>query len=259
VINYKRPENVARIITRLRAQSHPVQVTVVDTAAGPEFVLPQDVLAQADNVYRLEEDYGPFSRFVPAANYKADYTFLVDDDYLPGRKCVEHFLHFARLNPHVGLFGQLGRIIGRQYNTRDVPRGDFNCKKVHMLVRGYFLRRQCIPDVLRLWQEFPGPVRHDDILLAAAVRHLSGKEIVITPRQGHDTDMIEEELPDPHANFLRPGHIATRSADWVLYNRKAVFMPPIRPASVIAYGFGSARRRALNAADKLRNLLKPVQ
>lgn len=213
LINFRRAQNLARIVAAFRAQSVPCLITVCDTAPEPDLRLPSETHAQCDRVYRWEHECGPFSRFVPAGGFDRRWTLFHDDDALPGPRYVEHLLACAD-GCDGGAFGQLGRRFEKGgYVPRDVPRAT-EPVAVDVLVRGYLVRTEALAHL------FAARHRHapladaatgeDDLLLALALRE-AGLQLWITPRDADPATRFNfEELPDPHARTHRPDHQARR-------------------------------------------------
>ncbi|OHV35665.1 glycosyltransferase family 2 protein [Pseudofrankia sp. EUN1h] len=236
VINWKRPGNVERVVNALRAQSTPCTVTVCDTHLDDQYALSTSVLDNADRVYRWGHNTGPYSRFVPLAAYDHEYTFFIDDDMLPGPRCVEHFVNTAEALPGFGSIGQMGRIIPpdgvyRARNVERLPRP----REIDVLVRGFFVRTRNLHHVAQLrWlmNYTEEQVPEDDMLLCVAMRLCAGLRNYLTPTSPDpETLMNQIELPDPHALHRRPDHIQRR-IDFMLA-AKAIGWLPVDPAPAI--------------------------
>ena len=213
VINWKRPRNVLRIVRRLKEQTHHCVVTVCDSASW-WFKLPRRAQQFIDNRYRLK-NCGAITRYVPADRYRCDYTLFLDDDMLPGRRAVEHFVRWAEAKPQAALLGQMGRIVGREYNWNGVPRraGDFT--SVDMVVRAYFVRSEMLAGLARFRQLWDGPIREDDMALAWAIKIFSNGGIFLTPASDDSDEQVNaEELPDAHALSKNPSHLQVRTDFW---------------------------------------------
>lgn len=215
IINWKRPDNVDRVVRALRSQSTPCTITVCDTHPDERFALPPAVLDNADRVYRWGHNTGPYSRFVPLAAYDHEYTFFLDDDMVPGSRCVEHFVAAAESLPGFGSIGQLGRVIPPDgvYRPRGVPRLP-HPREVDVLVRGFFVRTRNLHHIAHLrWlmNYVDEQVPEDDMLLCVAMRLCAGLRNYLTPADPDpETLMNRTELPDPHALHRRPDHIRRR-------------------------------------------------
>jgi Glycosyl transferase family 8 len=190
-------------------------VTVCDTHPEERFALSRSVLDNADRVYRWSHNTGPYSRFVPLAAYDHEYTFFVDDDMVPGSRCVEHFVAAAQSLPGFGSIGQLGRVIPPNgvYAPRGVPRLP-RPREVDVLVRGFFVRTRNLHHIAQLrWlmNYVDEQVPEDDMLLCVAMRLCAGLRNYLTPTDPDpETLMNRTELPDPHALHRRPDHLERR-------------------------------------------------
>jgi hypothetical protein len=227
LINWKRPSNVHKIAERIREQTWPCLLTIIECAPESRFSLDAQDLAAATHVYVLRNNYGAFSRYVSAFSVTGEFGLFLDDDMLPGRRCVEHFVKAAEARPDAGLLGQCGRNIQTRYRAKDVARSADRFVEVDLVVRGYFVRTNCLPDVFRLRQALGATVREDDMVLAAAIRHICGQKILLTPAGEKDTKMNEAELPAPHALSSNPRHSEMRSRFWykAVGTAKAVMSP----------------------------------
>lgn len=207
VLNWKRPENVKRIVTALRQQSVPVHVTVVNQGEPLE--------VDCDCYYYATCDFGPIGRYIPLLFCREDYTFFLDDDLLPATDTVEFFLANAVKHPDVGLWGTQGRLVPGDYNWDEVERWAVP-RDVDLVVRNYFLPRSSLVDFYRFLSTWKGPLGEDDMLVAAAVRSV-GKRVCLLPSR----DRSEfDELPDEEGRCHRPDHFDRRNETWRLLNVK---------------------------------------
>ena len=244
VINWKRPGNVERIVESLRAQTTACTVTVCDTHLDGRFALSTATLDGADRVYSWGHNTGPYSRFVPLAAYDHEYTFFIDDDMVPGTRCVEHLVQTAESLPGFGSIGQMGRIIPSNgvYKARNVGRLA-HAREIDILVRGFFVRTRNlhhIPQLRWLMNYTEEQVPEDDMLLCVAMRLCAGLRNYLTPLDPDpETLMNRLELPDPHALHRRPDHIQRR-IDFMLAAKSIGWLPVSPPVTV---------PRQLTAAD----------
>jgi hypothetical protein len=214
VINWKRPRNVAAIVAALRQQTIPCTITVCDCHDSPEFQLPLDAIPAIDRIYRWTHNLGAFSRYVPVGGYDHKYTFFIDDDMLPGVRCVEHFLAHAEQLRAFGALGQLGRIVDSDgsYRARGIARGP-GYTEVDILIRALFVRTDClihVPQIRNLLQEFSDP--EDDILLSVGLAMYAGLGCYLTPRDADPRTLVNtRELESPYSRSTRPQHHAARS------------------------------------------------
>jgi hypothetical protein len=214
VINWKRPRNVAAIVSALRRQTIPCTITVCDCHDSLEFELPLDTLPSIDRIYSWPHNSGAFSRYVPVGGYDHKYTLFIDDDMLPGVRCVEHFLTWAEQLRAFGALGQLGRILDSDgsYQPQDVARGP-GFTEVDILVRAFFVRTDClvhVPQIRNLLREFSDP--EDDILLSVGLAMYAGLACYLTPADPDPQTLVNiYELDTPYSRSTRPHHLAARS------------------------------------------------
>ncbi|ADP84974.1 glycosyltransferase family 2 protein [Pseudofrankia inefficax] len=265
VINWKRPGNVERIVDALQAQSVPCTVTVCDTHIDDQYTLSQATLSSADRVYRWGHNTGPYSRFVPLAAYDHEYTFFVDDDMLPGTRCVEHFVNTAESLPGFGSIGQMGRIVPPDgvYTARNVGRLP-KAREIDILVRGFFVRTRNLHHIAQLrWlmNYMAEQVPEDDMLLCVAMRLCAGLRNYLTPNDPDpETLMNRSELPDPHALHRRPDHIQRR-IDFMLAARAigwlSVSPPPAIPKQLTAADLNGANGTGKRDETSVKQLSAP--
>jgi hypothetical protein len=228
VINWKRPDNVADIVQALKRQSMPCTVTVCDCHEGAGFGLPDRALPYIDRLYRWRHNLGAYSRYVPLGAYDHKYTFFLDDDLLPGTRCVEHFWQQAERLGTFGALGQLGRIVAADggYRTQDIPRGP-GFTEVDVLVRAFFVATESlvhIPPVRAMLGESSDP--EDDLLLAVGLAMQAGLACYLTPADpDRETLVNQRELASSYARYARPAHLPTRSR--LLHNAVGLGWKPI--------------------------------
>jgi hypothetical protein len=214
VINWKRPDNVATIVQALKRQTMPCTVTVCDCHDSEEFSLPTRALPYIDRIYRWQHNFGSYNRFVPMGAYDHKYTFFIDDDLLPGTRCVEHFWQQAEQLSAFGALGQVGRIVAAdgEYWPQDIPRGP-GFTEVDLLVRALFVPTECLiymPQIRAMLGESGDP--EDDILLAVGLAMQAGLGCYLTPFDPDPETLVNRhELASPHARYARPAHRPNRS------------------------------------------------
>jgi hypothetical protein len=216
IINWKRPENVALIVEALRNQTVPCTITICDCHPSPEFSLDEKTRSMVDRVYRWEHNLGAFSRYVPLAGYDHQFTYLTDDDLVPGPKCLEHFLKHSNLTDF-GVLGQKGRRIGEDgtYNTERVKRSR-KLEEVDIIIQAYFVQTKNLCHVPRLRWEMGVQTQtdtEDDIIICVAMQLYANLNCYLTPKDSDkQTRMNYQELPTPHALSQRTDHRARRTA-----------------------------------------------
>ena len=241
VINWKRPANVAAIVRALRDQSVPCTITICDCHDAAEFELPPEANTTADRVYRWAHNFGSFNRYVPLGAYDHKYTFFIDDDMLPGPRCVEHFLASAEDLQAFGALGQVGRIVDADgtYRTENIARG-WGFTEVDILVRALFVPTHCLVHTIQARAVLQaGHEPEDDIVLAVALAMYVGLGCYLTPADPDPATFVNmRELPSPYALSDRPIHQQARSQ----LARKAVSLGwrPLRARQHLAAGSGTA-------------------
>jgi hypothetical protein len=216
IINWKRPENVALIVEALRNQTVPCTITICDCHLSPEFSLDDKTRSMADRIYRWEHNLGAFSRYVPLGGYDHLFTYLADDDLLPGPKCLEHFLKHSNLTDF-GVLGQRGRRIGEDgtYNTERVKRSR-KLEEVDIIIQGYFVQTKNLHVVPRLRWEMGMQAQtdtEDDFIICVAMQLYGNLNCYLTPKDSDkETRMNYCELPSPHALAKRSDHKDRRTA-----------------------------------------------
>lgn len=249
IINWKRPHNVAQIVQALRKQSVPCTITVCDCHDSPEFALSAKTLSGVDRVYSWTNNLGSFSRFVPIGAYDHEYTFFIDDDMLPGVRCIEHFLAWAEYLRAFGALGQLGRLLGADgaYRSKGVARSlDFT--EVDILIRSYFIKTSyltLVPQVRALLKEFNDP--EEDILLSVGLALHTGLPCYLTPVDPDPEARVNlRELDTSHARAHRPHHFQTRSR--LIKNAMGLGWKPVksRPGAEPAHDQGGLDQTGLD-------------
>lgn len=216
ITNWKRPSNVAEMVRALKSQSVPCTITICDCHPSAEFALDEQTLSTVDRLYRWQQNWGGYNRYVPAGAYDHPFTFFLDDDMLPGERCVEHFLaHAARLESF-GVLGQLGRIISPDnvYRWADVNRsGEFI--ETDFVVRGYFVRTENLHYIQQFrWKMglLGEAIFEDDMLLCASLRACAGLSCYLTPSDDEPETLVNKlNLDEAFAISARDEHLPNRT------------------------------------------------
>jgi hypothetical protein len=215
LINWKRPKNVAQIVSALQSQTEPCTITVCDCHPSAEFALDDKTISSIDRLYRWSHNCGAFSRYVPTGGYDHQFTFFLDDDMLPGLKCVEHFLRSARQIGDFGVLGQDGRIIPEDgiYRYGHVPRRE-TFVETDVIVRGYFVSTRNLSYIQKFrWTigYFDEPLPEDDLILCTALQVSAGLYCYLTPLDpDQETLMNKRELNNDYALSMRSDHLTKR-------------------------------------------------
>ncbi|MEP6670853.1 MAG: glycosyltransferase [Chthoniobacter sp.] len=214
IVNWKRPQNVRRIVEAFALQKRFSSITLIDAAGQPEYALPPDVLRQADRHFIFSDNFGSFNRFVPCLGYMAPYTLFHDDDLLPGRHAIEHLVNCAAEYPHFSVMGEFGRNISAQGKelTADMRRSPRKVLPVDFLVRSYFVRTANLKHFF-IAAAALGVDRiecEDDLLLCTSLQQATKYPCVVTRDAGKEASLACEHLPEPFALWHRPEHFPRR-------------------------------------------------
>jgi hypothetical protein len=250
VSNWRRPENVQRIVKNLIEQSVPFdRIIVVDNGVSHGTPINYSDIPCAFSIkgagkiriWPFEDNgIGPPCRFLPAiidTRYK--YTLFIDDDLLPGLLMHEHLQQAVyMLEDEFSTIGDVGRVynyhdpedfdridtrIGTyEYVVQDVPRHLSICRAVDLTCRAHFVHTENVIEAIKLRDELVRDhgrpsgdddwTRHDDILLCCGVQRHTRRPSYILPTTSKDPHyrILSEELPDPHAMHRRPRHKSSR-------------------------------------------------
>lgn len=199
ITNWKRPQNYEKILESLRAQTIPCTITICDCHPSEKYALPARVLSESDRVFRWEHNLGGYNRYAPIGSYDHQYTLFMDDDILPGKKCLESFLHVAlKLNNEFGVLGQYGRLISskNKYIARDVPR-EGQLKEVDFIVQAYFVKTSNLYSLLKFrWDigYFDDKLPHDDLLLGASLKYCHDLRCYLLPLSDDKETTFDREV-----------------------------------------------------------------
>ncbi|WP_312748047.1 glycosyltransferase [Sphingobacterium multivorum] len=216
IINFKRPRNVEKIIEALLAQTVKCRIIIYDYFKSTENRLNPEILEKVDIVFSSNVNLGGFNRYIPMGFYTSPYTFFIDDDVLPGTKCIESFLEAAEKLPNFGVLGQVGRVLSSDdlYRPKDVSSSaDF--REVDFIVRAYFVKTRYLFNVLKykwLLGYHETKLIEDDLLLCCALKHYENLPCYLIPFDGDRERLInKEELSNLHSLSSRRDHYALRS------------------------------------------------
>jgi SAM-dependent methyltransferase len=216
IINYKRPQNIPDIINAFRAQTVPCHITLINAAPTAEFGLSEKVLKSVDHLYTWSHPFGPYNRYVPIAAYTHEFTYFHDDDMLPGKRVLEHFLGVADTLSDFGVLGQIGRNADSTgaYVPVAVSRKEW-LVPVDFVVRGYFVPTQCLPAVIEHRHNLgldPDVDLEDDLLLCTAMNTIHGLTNYLTPLDPDpETKINRSGLKGDFARFRRAIHLGART------------------------------------------------
>lgn len=220
VINWARAGNIGAIVERLVPQA---DVVVVDnSASGAEPSLEERWRSSGAAVWRIPNNLGPPCRFVPAlADLDHRFVLFVDDDFLPGERCVEACLQAAgAVAGRFSTIGQVGRRFAHEhgdwrYRRKNSPRlPSFPCP-CDLTCRMHFVRRD------HLWHVVPFRERvaatlplhasiHDDLLLCLGLQMATQLGSFLIPTEGPQIKVAELDDNEP-LNSRRRGHVRERA------------------------------------------------
>lgn len=248
VTNYKRPQNVVRIIDALDKQTVRPRIVVVDNNnpltlkdGGDDLEIAMCANDQSkliDDYWRVRENAGPPVRWAPALfRHDCEYVLFVDDDLLPGKRMVEFLLGQADgITTGLSTIGLKGRIFRRdavshhlQYRRANVRRNgkpsavDITCR-VHLTRMCHVRHAVRMTSELVLYANITGlgggmagvddarklASTHDDILLCMGIQDRTGCPSYIAAACD-DPDCGWTELPAPHALNANPHHETDRT------------------------------------------------
>lgn len=228
VSNWRRPDNVVRILEALRNQTAPFdRIIVVDNGRENGTAVPVEA---RDGVHYWDfpdMGIGPPCRFLPALlDRNCLYTLFIDDDMLPGPGMHKHLQETAdSLHGKFATIGEIGRIYGQselgyEYRRMDVRRSS-SPVKVDLTCRAHFVSTRDVIHALTLRNRVDDAFingrgaddlfRHDDILLCCGIQLATNEASYLTPKTEPDKSIEMLKLPEPHAMWHRPKHMETRS------------------------------------------------
>lgn len=205
VLNWKRPDNVARIVASWRESGLIDEAIVWNN--NPDAWLALDGWARVVNT---SHNHGLYTRFAAACLSTNECVLIQDDDVIVPTDSIAALRHAWRRDPDVlhGVFGRLPDAFGL-YTVRDAPEGEVPI----VLTRALLTHRRHAADffvfapALASVQRDARPEGNgEDIIFSYAVMRRSGRL-----NRVHAVPVVE--LPDPHAiNLLdRDDHLAHRT------------------------------------------------
>jgi len=218
--NWKRPQNLPRICKAVRQQSHPSALYIVDNS--PDGILPPMATELADDVWRVGVNGGPPIRFAPAFKlWQYDYFLFLDDDLIPGEKCIENCLDHCRDIP---ILGEIGRRFvvengAWRYRRVNVAQSPSLPVPVDMTARAHFVRADCIHHACELghamWSRYGSEVErelfvNDDILLCLSVAMRTDRVPHLMPYCEPQRRLRMKDMDAPHAINASAGFLEQR-------------------------------------------------
>jgi hypothetical protein len=189
IINWKRPENVHRILPRMKTLCEHTVVMHNAPCLAPPF--------DAGDVWTVGENLGCPVRWLPALMlHRFRYVAFFDDDCMP--KSVPIWL----ADEH-SVVGQCGRKLkDGKYVYGDVKAPGY----CDIVVRNCVFRRELVLEALKLRDALAPKVGklvdvHDDIMLNCAAQMATNRKSIATPH------VIESDMPTGVESLhRRPGH-----------------------------------------------------
>ena len=156
VLNYKRPDNVYKIIN---TYTKLLPISVVNN--NPEDPFPY--LGNGIDVINNEKNWMCMERWVRCYDYDEPYKFIIDDDLLPHPSLLKKM--YSKRSPIVGVYGKSGVATANSYEElKDHWNKD---SKVDFLVGAVNLVKQSALDLIQKDIEKIGyPKRGDDIIVS---------------------------------------------------------------------------------------------
>lgn len=161
ILNYKRPENVKKIVFALW-KVFP-NITVINN--NPSYKLPYwggglDVINNDRNYFCME-------RWIRCFEYPEEYKIILDDDILPSITLIKNMVK-SNL-PITGIYGKRGVNTANAYNElEDV----WEPKEVDFIVGSCVLVKQSVLNEIELDLQKAGyPERGDDIIVSYLIKH----------------------------------------------------------------------------------------
>ena len=140
----------------------------------------------------------------------------MDDDLLPGKRCLESFLEAAlQLEDEFGVLGQYGRIVppDNTYCSKDVPRAK-QFREVDFIVQAYFVKTSRLAALLKFrWETgyFDDRLPNDDLLLCSSLKYYHDLRCYLLPaNDDKETELDRSVLNDDFGHWTHPGHFPLR-------------------------------------------------
>lgn len=199
LVNYRRPDNLTRILTRLKAQRETPELMLVNNAGFRTFGVERFV--------GIPWNAGPMARVALSQWADTEWVMWLDDDLIPtDDDFVGDLLEVARHRPD-GITGVFGVALAQPPHY--YSRGAQVAGHVHICKgRCLMFRRDILRHVSLGAHRSPVDYRmHDDIWLSLSTGYLKRTHWAVP-----EFRQRLAELPDPHAICDRPDHYPERDA-----------------------------------------------
>jgi len=221
MLNWKRPDNVRRIVPRLMQAKHVKHVLIWDNTGAARMRFPTERVT----VIRSTKDMSLFTRFAAGALADTDAIMYHDDDVLIQPKVLDTLYKRWDADPDV-LHTLFGRKLQKDGTYAAEVKG--NGEAPLTLTTAVLTHKQYVLDAMQMAYTLDSLVRQgrplgngEDILLSYAAMRASGR-----PQQVHA--LAYKRLPDPYAIHRRWGghgkfrtQLCEACAAWVLQNPQA--------------------------------------
>ena len=161
ILNYKRPENVKKIVFSLW-KLFP-RITVINN--NPEYQLPY--WGDGIDVINNDKNYFCMERWIRAYEYPEEYKLILDDDILPAPSLIKNMIK-SNL-PFTGIYGKQGVSSAKNYGElKDV----WNTGEVDFIVGScVFIKQSVLNEIQDHIQSIGYPERGDDIIISYLIKH----------------------------------------------------------------------------------------
>ena len=173
ILNYKRPDNVKKIVFSLK-KIFP-KITIINN--NPEYSLPYygngvDVINNQRNFFCME-------RWIRCFEYPEEFKLIIDDDILPSPQLIKNMIK-SNL-PITGIYGKRGVSFANSYNElEDV----WSVGDVDFLVGSIILIKQSVLNEIQTDLEKMGyPERGDDIIVSYLIKRTFQTSLKLTQGQ----------------------------------------------------------------------------
>ena len=173
ILNYKRPDNVKKIVFSLK-KIFP-KITIINN--NPEYSLPYygngvDVINNQRNFFCME-------RWIRCFEYPEEFKLIIDDDILPSPQLIKNMLK-SNL-PISGVYGKRGVSFATSYNELEDA---WSVGNVDFLVGSIILVKQSILNEIQSSLEKIGyPERGDDIIVSYLIKRTFQTSLKLTQGQ----------------------------------------------------------------------------
>ena len=161
ILNYKRPENVKKIVFSLW-KLFP-RITVINN--NPEYQLPY--WGDGIDVINNDKNYFCMERWIRAYEYPEEYKLILDDDILPAPSLIKNMI---KSNLHFKvIYGKQGVSSAKNYGElKDV----WNTGEVDFIVGScVFIKQSVLNEIQDHIQSIGYPERGDDIIISYLIKH----------------------------------------------------------------------------------------